>query len=34
MNVFEVNQSLARGDYGNPGVLPKLDELAGRETRT
>ena len=29
MNTFEVNQALARGDAGKPGVLPKLDELVG-----
>ena len=29
MNTFEVNQQLAQGDATQPGVLPKLDELAG-----
>lgn len=29
MNTLEVNQELARGDTTKPGVLPKLDELAG-----
>lgn len=29
MNAFEVNQALARGEVGEAGVLPKLDELAG-----
>ncbi|MEI7437574.1 MAG: AAA family ATPase [bacterium] len=29
MNTLEVNQQLAQGDATKPGVLPKLDELAG-----
>lgn len=29
MNAVEVNQRLAKGDVLSPGVLPKLDELAG-----
>jgi predicted AAA+ superfamily ATPase len=29
MNTVEVNQRLAKGDVLSPGILPKMDELAG-----
>jgi predicted AAA+ superfamily ATPase len=29
MNTVEVNQRLAKGDVFSPGILPKMDELAG-----
>jgi uncharacterized protein len=29
VKTFEINQELARGEANKPGILPKLDELAG-----